>query len=354
MKLGKVSQNILKRSILKNITPRSKKVLMGAGVGNDYSAISLDNGGVIVISANPVIIDLNIDLRKAAYYAINRTVNDIAVSGGKADGILTDIIIPAAYSEVKIKEIIKGLDEVAGLLNIEILGGHTTSFQDIKRPIITVTGVGECNKLQCSDATKLSDKRKAYKFIISAKFNQDLVVTKYIGLEGTSYIARKLEEKLLTRFTGDFVDKAKDFINYLSVVPEAAVAGRHGVTAMHNVSEGGIFGALWEMADGANIGFEVDLKKIPILQETVEICEFLGLNPYQLQSNGALLIAADNGYNLVRELDKNGIHAVVIGRTSKGIQRKLINDDEIRFLDLPKPDEIYSISASNLLGASLF
>ncbi len=130
-------------------------------------------------------------------------------------------------------------------------------------------------------------------------------------------------------------------MDYLSIIPEAAVAGRYGATAMHNVSEGGIFGALWEMMDGAGTGMVIDLKSIPIRQETVEICEFFDLNPYQLLSGGALLITADKGQELVKELQKEGIPATIIGKTTAGKDRVIRNEEEERFLDLPKMDEIF-------------
>ena len=114
-----------------------------------------------------------------------------------------------------------------------------------------------------------------------------------------------------------------------------------GVTAMHDVTEGGIYGALWEVAESTGVGLEIDLKKIPIRQETIEICEFFELNPYELISSGSLLMVTDDGLGLVRNLEKEGIPAAVIGRICEGNDRVVINDDEKRFLEPPKSDELY-------------
>lgn len=124
----------------------------------------------------------------------------------------------------------------------------------------------------------------------------DIIATKWIGIEGTSIVAREKEEELLNRFSRSFVETVKSFDQYLSVVPEAAVAVKHGVSAMHDVTEGGIYGALWEMAEASGIGLEVDLKSIPIRQETVELCEAFRLNPYLLISSGCMLMAAPDGH----------------------------------------------------------
>ena len=117
----------------------------------------------------------------------------------------------------------------------------------------------------------------------------------------------------------------------------------YGVSAMHDITEGGVFGALWEMAEGAGVGLDVDLKKIPIRQETVELCECFGLNPYILMSSGSMMIAADDGHELVRKLEQAGIHAVVVGRTNSGNDRILRNGEDVRYLDKPQPDELYKV-----------
>ena len=129
----------------------------------------------------------------------------------------------------------------------------------------------------------------------------------------------------------------------MSVLPEAASAVKSGVSAMHDVTEGGIFGALWEMAEASGVGLEIDLKKIPVKQETIEVCEFFGINPYELISSGSMLMAAPDGNTLVRELEKQGIHAVVVGKAVAGNDRVLMNDDETRFLEPPKTDELYKV-----------
>ena len=121
-----------------------------------------------------------------------------------------------------------------------------------------------------------------------AKPGQDILVTKWIGVEGTSIIAKEKEEELRKRFPASFVETAKSFDQYISVVEDSRVAVKHGVSAMHDVTEGGIYGALWEVAEASGIGLEIDLKAIPIRQETVEICECFELNPYYLISSGCM------------------------------------------------------------------
>ena len=139
------------------------------------------------------------------------------------------------------------------------------------------------------------------------------------------------------------MERAKGFDTYLSVLPEAALAAEFGISAMHDVTEGGIYGALWEMAEASGIGLEIDLKAIPIRQETVEICEYFGLNPYYLISSGCMLMAGDRGHDLVRELEKAKIPAAVIGKAVEGKTRRILNGEEEAYLERPRTDELYRI-----------
>ena len=139
------------------------------------------------------------------------------------------------------------------------------------------------------------------------------------------------------------METAKGFDQYISVVEDSKIAVKHGVSAMHDVTEGGIYGALWEVAEASGVGLEIDLKAIPIRQETVEICECFELNPYYLISSGCMLMAADRGHDLVRELEKAGIPAAVIGKATDGKARRIVNGEDESFLERPKTDELYKI-----------
>lgn len=166
--------------------------------------------------------------------------------------------------------------------------------------------------------------------------NQDIVVSKWIGLEGTALLAKQYDEKLRERFPRRMIDEAAAFDRYLSVEPEAATAMKSGVCGMYAATRGGIFAGLWEMAEAAGVGLEADLRKIPVRQETIEICEILGENPYELLTGGCLIMTAVNGNALTAVLERQGIPAVVIGRTTAGNDRVLYNEGKKQFLNKPR------------------
>lgn len=326
MKIGKIPENVLKRSVLKQLHTKRQEVVLGAGVGEDCAAVKLAADEMFVLSTDPITGTVE-DIGKLA---IQITLNDLASAGAAPIGVLLTILLPEDTTEAGLKEIMAQVEEACQAADVQVMGGHTEVTAAVNQAIITVCGVGKVK-----DGKVIST--------AGARAGMDILVTKWIGIEGTSIIAKEQEERLRERFSVPFIENAKGLDCFLSVLPEAEIAVRCGVCAMHDVTEGGIFGALWEMAEASGVGLEIDVKKIPIRQETVEVCEFFGINPYQLISSGCMLMAAENGMTLQRELEKAGICASIIGKATEGNDRVLLNEDERRFLEPPKTDELYKV-----------
>lgn len=328
MKIGKVPENVLERSVFKQLHTKRPEVLLGAGVGEDCAAVKLGEDEIFVLSTDPI----TGTAKDIGTLAIQITVNDLASSGAEPVGVMLTILLPENAKESHLKQIMSQMEDACAKTNVQIMGGHTEVTSVVNQPVVTVCGVG---------------KVKEGKLILTsgARPGMDIIVTKWVGIEGTSIIAKEKEEELKTRFSASFIERAQILDIYLSVVSEAAVAVSSGVSAMHDVTEGGIFGALWEMAEASGVGLEIDLKKIPIRQETIEICEFFDINPYRLISSGSMLMAAEDGNKLVRELEKVGINAVVIGKATEGKDRVVYKEEERSFLERPKTDELYQVLA---------
>lgn len=324
MKIGKIPETVLKRSVFKQIHHRRDEVLVRPGVGEDCAMLQIEPDEIIVMSTDPITGTAN----EIGTFGVHITANDIASSGAEPIGILLTIILPADASESDLKEIMKEVESVCEELNMEVMGGHTEISKAVNQPILSVTGVGKIRKDEMIKTAGL-------------KPGQELVMTKWAGLEGTAIIARDKEDELKERFHEDFIERAQNLFKDLSVVKDAMIAKKVGVTSMHDVTEGGIFGALWEVAAASKVGIEVDLKKIPIKQETIEICEVYDLNPYMLMSSGCMLISTDRGNALVEALKKEGISSAIIGNVIEGNDRIIMNDDERRYLEPPKVDELY-------------
>lgn len=324
MRSGKISESVLTRSVLRKIKTERKEVVCGAGIGVDCAVLSFGEEET-VLSTNPV----NGPADMVSVYGIHRALNNIAAAGAEPVGILLSAMLPEGTEEKELQDMMTRAEEICRQYHVQIAGGHTEITGAVNQTVLTVTGIGK--------------RKKAAVSARSIGPGQDVVISKWIGLDGTARIAREYREALLTRYPARMLDEAAEFERFLSIVPEAATARKSGVCGIHDVSQGGIFGALWEMANGAGVGLEIDLKKLPVRQETIEICEFFDLNPYELSSGGCLLMTAEDGNGLVATLEKEGIPSVVVGKTTGGNDRLLFNEEERRFLEPPKTDALYKI-----------
>ena len=323
MRLGTIPEVVRKRSVLKQMTNKRSEVLYGATVGGGCCLVqSLAAEGMAVCSAvaagsmgEPGIL--------APHFAANR----LAAFGAEPIGVVLELLLPEAAQESLLKTIVNDANEVCEQLGMQILDVHTQVFRAVQEPLVTVTGIG---------------KRKEHTFEPVAA-GMDIVVSKWIALQGTSLLADSKRDRLASTLPNHLIDTARGFSGCVSVVPEAQIAVKEHVCAMHVAAEGGIFGALWQMAEDARVGLEIDLRSIPVRQETIEICECFQLNPYLLHSEGALLFAAEKGHDLVLALRRAGIEATVIGKVTGGNDRVLINEEEHRFLEPPAMDEIYKV-----------
>lgn len=325
MKAGKVSENVLKRSIFKKIDSRRSEVLTENGVGVDCAYFSLNEGEKCALATDTC----TAAAVNPGMFAVHGAVNNLAAAGAEPVAVQVSILLPVETEESELQGIMSDIEATAKALNIEVCGGHTEVTEAVAKPVISVTALG---KAHCDvDISK------------TARPGNDIVVTKWIGLEGTTILAREYEEELKTRFPAKMIFDAIQYDRLLSVVHEAAPAVKSGVTAMHDAGQGGIFGALWEMAEASHVGLEIDIKKIPVKQETIEICNFFDINPYGLLSGGALIMATDDGNRLVADLAKEGISAAVIGKCTDSNDRIIINGENVRFLEPSKTDEIFKL-----------
>ncbi len=348
MKIGKVSESVLKRSVLRQLKTKNENVLCGAGVGDDCAIFAVSEAEKLATCVQEGDLD-TVTMKQL----VCKCVNNLAASGAIPFAVMVSLLLPETIEEPQIKQLMTEAEEacagfsgknacegsLAGSVAegdggdacpIQIAGGQTRVSRAVNTPVATITGYG---KITGND----------YRTAASAKPGQDIVISKWIGLEGTAILAACNREKLLGRYPAYLVEEAEGFGKYLSIVPEAATAMKSGVCAMHDASEGGIFAALWELAEGAGVGLTIDLKKLPLRQETVEVCECCNVNPYELKSGGSLVMTTEDGLGLVAALEAQGIPAAVVGKLTDSNDRIIINEDEVRYMDRPRTDEIYKI-----------
>lgn len=321
MRIGKITENVLKRSVWKQI--HNGKYKNGAAGYTDCACFEIDKRGVL-----SAIHTVTAGATHSGKYAVVGACNNILADGGKPVQVLLSITLPKDEQEGVLRTIMQDAEYAANAYGAEIAGGHTEVSASASRPLVTATAVGY-------GKTIIKEKIKG----------GDIVVTKWIALSGSAMLAEDKGGDIKKKYPPFIIDAGLSFgkMDYLSVASEAQIADSNEALLTHDISSGGIFAALWELGQMTGLGMDIDLKKIPIRQETVEITDVFDVNPYLLASAGALLIVAQDGNKMVSALEKEGIPGVVIGRLTQGNERIIRNEDETRYLDLPQSDEILRI-----------
>lgn len=324
MNVGKLSVDDLKSLIDENRGTKRKDVRIRSGIGEDCSVIEFGDYEC-VISTDPIT-GAESGIGKLA---VNINCNDIASCGVEPVGILVTILAPPDSTMNDIKNVMKEIDEECKKLNLEILGGHTEVTSAVNRMVVSCTALGKGAK-----NTAIST--------AGAKIGDDIIVTKKLGMEGTFIAVSDKAERVKNILSKAEIEEAKQYIKNISVVKEGRIAGEFNAHSMHDITEGGVLGALWEVANASECGFKVYEKNMPISDVTKKICSEFNVDPLRLISSGSMLITTDNGKKLSEILRNNGIEAAVIGNItdSRGIIVTEKSEEEVL---PPASDELFKI-----------
>lgn len=329
MNIGKIPNKTLQKLIINPILSNLKQrdeVIIRPNIGEDCTAVFTDDE-YCILSTDPI----TGALEDIGRLAVNINSNDIAASGGIPIGIMVTILLPPSCEESDLQKIMKDIYTEAEKLNIEILGGHTEVTDAVNKPVISSTVIGKTvNKKFISSSGALP--------------GQDVIMTKWAAIEGTSIIAKDFKNELTGFINNDEILMAQNLNRHLSVAEEALIARNFGATCMHDVTEGGILGACWEIAECSKMGIEIYEREIPILDITKKICKRFTLNPLKLISSGSMLITAFNGYELKNKLEDAGINAEVIGKITSNNKKLIWVDDVDMSINEPESDELYKLN----------
>lgn len=326
MEIGKLPNEVLNSLILNKIHNNRKEVLVRPSIGEDCGAVDFGSE-ICVISTDPITGTEN----QIGTIAVNVSLNDIASSGAEPIGLMVTMLIPPDATTSNVENVIEQLARSASKANVDIIGGHTEVTDAVNRFVINITAIGKTfNRTMIKTS--------------GAKPGDDLILTKFAGLEGTSIIAFDHEKELMGILGKEIVDNAKKLINDISVINEGMIAAKHGAHAMHDVTEGGVMGAIWEMCQASGCGAKVFKNEVPVLKETKLICEYFKIDPLKLISSGCMLIAAENGLNLIEELNNEGINAVIIGKITENKSIVLSTGLQDIMIPPPESDELYKVN----------
>jgi len=327
METGKLSSADLKELIIDQIKPVNDDVLIRPGVGEDCSAIAFGDYAC-VLSTDPITGAAS----EIGRLAVHINCNDIASSGVKPMALMLTILVPPETTQEELNQIMAQASAEAEKLGIDIIGGHTEITTAVNRPLVSATAIGKQlkDKLVTSSGSRAGDM---------------LIMTKNVALEGTGILAFDKESELKSVLTSEELQEAKDMLDEISVIPEGVIAGELGVTAMHDVTEGGILGAVWEMCEASELGCRIERTMLPLEDVTLKICEHFEIDPLKLISSGAMLITAPKTQAILLDqtLRNAGIRSAIIGQMTTGKEILLCDDSGVEPVDPPTTDELYKV-----------
>lgn len=276
-------------------------------------------------------------MRDGAAYGLLIEVNELAAQGVHAGSAEIRIEIPADMDKSRMhsirNHIAKAMEKLETedfqLEELHIAGEKCAA---LRVPQIVITAAGETDQKE-----RIADE------LLTARAGQDIVYAGWAGLEGMLRIIGEKEAELRERFTPAFIGQMKAYDSELCGLSKIAVADAMGVSVIRQVSRGGILASLWDLAKDTELGLNLDLKKIAVRQETIEVCEHFRLNPYQLASGGSFLMLTENGEALADALNQKGIQAAVIGQLTDSNDKIIHNGEDMRYIDRPAPDELMKI-----------
>ena len=307
MQAGKLPIDILGR-LLDRIDISDPRVVLGPRPGEDAALIDFGDR-FLVAKTDPITFATDL----IGWYMVNVNANDIAVMGATPKWLLSTLLLPEGTTEGEVAEVFQQVNRACSELDITLVGGHTEITYGLDRPVAVGAMLGEVRK---EDAILSSGVRPG----------DALLLTKGVAIEGASILAREAADSLLDAgVSRELIDRARAalFDPGISVVRDARITCSAGeVHAMHDPTEGGLSGGLYELATASGVGLDVDFDSVPVLPECGAICEALDLDLLGLLASGALLAAVDarDSGAIVDALGDEGIRASIIGSATDSHQ----------------------------------
>ena len=327
--VGKLDSDVLKRIVIDKIKYKCEDVKVRAGVGEDCAVVGYGDYDC-VISTDPITSSIN----DVGRLSIHISCNDIASNGVKPIAITLAVMLPKGTSEEDVENIMAQAAKSAEEVGVEIVGGHTEITEAVNQPVIVSTAFG---KTVADGFQSASDMRAG----------DVILMTKQAGLEGTGIICSDYEGELSKVLSADELAEGKAKLDDVSVVKEGVIAGKIGTHGMHDVTEGGLLGAVWEICNISGLGVLIDEDRIAVSEVTKKVCKYFSIDWKRLISSGCMIIvvSAEKAEYICAELENNGIMVSQIGtvtEASEGLMLKK-SDGKLEKIDPPKTDELYRI-----------
>lgn len=329
MKEGKLDNEVLERSVLSKIKTETPDILLGPGVGEDCGAIRFGEEACVV-TTDPI----TGATKGSGRLAVHVSCNDLASSGAEPTAVTVTILAPTHATLEDIEALMEEIAEASDEIGVAVIGGHTEVTSAVTRMVLSVTALG---RVPVGELISTA----------GAKAGDWIYMSKTAALEGTVIIAAEKSEQLEGLLEQKDMDELAQLQASLTVMPEGRIGRKTGVNAMHDVTEGGILGALWEVCEASDKGCTVWGSEIQVARVTRKLSEIFDFNPLNLIGSGSMLmtISPDKAQLLEAEAARSGVALRRIGiiEEDAAVRRLIGGDVEIETIGKPDVDPLYRV-----------
>ena len=335
--IGKISPEIFQELIYPRLGAKNKNILVGPQNGVDVGVVEIGNK-VVAITCDPVFIVPEYGWERSAWFAINILASDAACSGLKPTFMAIDLNLPMEITKSEFELMWNEMHKECKNLGISVVSGHTARYEGCHYPMVggaTVISVGDKDKYVTPTMAKVGD---------------HIIVTKGPAIEAAGIFATALPQVLEKEFGSVFLKKAQDIFWDMSVVKDALTTVKvgvreEGVTTLHDATECGIWGGLYEIAQASKVGMRIEKEKIVVKEEAIKICKYFGIDPYTSISEGTLLLTCrpHKSSEVVNLLKKEGIDSSIVGEVvDEKLGIKLMENGKEKELVHPRVDPFWA------------
>ena len=332
--LGKIHPEFFDKVIFPRLGAKDKNIIIGPRHGIDYGVIKLADT-CLSFSTDPFFIVPAYGFARAAWFAFHIICSDVAVSGLKPKYLTVDLNLPPEITESQLTEMWEAVHKEAEKYGISIITGHTARYAGCNYPMVggaTAIAVGPENELRGPHLVKPGDK---------------IIITKGPAVETTGLLAISFPKIFDATFGPKFRKEAEDIFYQMSVMDDCAIArGFPGVHCMHDATECGIWGGLFEMAQAGGYGLRVEKDAIVKQEIILKTCDHFKIDPFVAISEGTLIAIVDphEAETLVSAFKKNNILSSIVGEvTDKKAGLKIVVDGKVEELKHPKVDPYWIV-----------
>ena len=335
-KIGKIDAATFASFLLRRTGAADPSVIVPPAAGIDAGVIGLGDGRVLIVAEDPIFAIPNQPYNLFGWHTVHIGASDVAVMGVKPQYMTYSLLMPPGTSDQDFRTIVDAIDQAAKDLGIAIVGGHTGYYPGFAAPTIggiTVFAVAEKGEYITSAGARPGD---------------DVLLTKGPAIETAALLSVLREQELRVKHPAWLVKSAQDLCWQMSVVADAALAREAGeVTAMHDATEGGVLGGLYEIAEASGTGMVIDEAQIIYPKEVRMVCEQFDLDPLASIAEGTLLLTADPSSSdaIVDHLTRSGIPVSVIGKVTDNPEERTVRrvDGTIEQLRIPERDPFWPV-----------